>query len=141
MCAKFWPRCLAWDGHLTGVGVEQRLADSHRFALSRPPFGVGSGACGGTPLPTYSSAASPRKFSVSCLPRRRRRGHCGDVRVLVVEDDDAIAVPLSAGLEREGFSVMRAATAEVALQAQGAEVVLLDLGLPDLDGFELCRRL
>jgi DNA-binding response OmpR family regulator len=68
-------------------------------------------------------------------------GHCGDVRVLVVEDDDAIAVPLSAGLKREGFSVIRAATAEVALEAEGADVVLLDLGLPDLDGFELCRRL
>ena len=63
------------------------------------------------------------------------------MRVLVVEDDDAIAEPLSAGLAREGFSVIRAATAQVALEAEGADVVLLDLGLPDLDGFELCRRL
>jgi two-component system, OmpR family, response regulator RegX3 len=63
------------------------------------------------------------------------------VRVLMVEDDDAIAVPLARGLEREGLSVARAATGEAALAAQDYDVVLLDLGLPDLDGFEVCRRL
>jgi two-component system, OmpR family, response regulator RegX3 len=63
------------------------------------------------------------------------------VHVLVVEDDDAIAVPLAAGLEREGFSVTRASTGNAALEAVGMEVVLLDLGLPDVDGFEVCRRL
>jgi two-component system response regulator RegX3 len=63
------------------------------------------------------------------------------MHVLVVEDDDAIAVPLAAGLEREGFRVTRAATGAQALDAEGIEVVLLDLGLPDMDGFEVCRRL
>jgi two-component system, OmpR family, response regulator RegX3 len=63
------------------------------------------------------------------------------VRVLMVEDDDAIAVPLARGLEREGLDVARAATGEEALAAQDYDVVLLDLGLPDLDGFEVCRRL
>ena len=61
--------------------------------------------------------------------------------MLVVEDDDAIAVPLAAGLGREGFSVTRAATGAAALAAEGIDVVLLDLGLPDVDGFEVCRRL
>jgi two-component system, OmpR family, response regulator RegX3 len=63
------------------------------------------------------------------------------VRVLVVEDDDAIAAPLAAGLEREGFEVQRVATGADALEADAVDVVLLDLGLPDLDGFEVCRRL
>ena len=63
------------------------------------------------------------------------------MRVLVVEDDDAIAVPLSRGLEREGLDVTWAATGTAALEAEGFDVVLLDLGLPDLDGFEVCRRL
>ncbi len=61
--------------------------------------------------------------------------------MLVVEDDDAIAAPLAAGLEREGFQVRRVATGAAALDADGADVVLLDLGLPDIDGFEVCRRL
>jgi len=63
------------------------------------------------------------------------------VDVLIVEDDDAIAVPLAKGLEREGFSVRRAATGAAALEAGPVDVVLLDLGLPDIDGFEVCRQL
>jgi DNA-binding response OmpR family regulator len=63
------------------------------------------------------------------------------MRVLVVEDDDAIAAPLGRGLEREGHDVLLAPTGAAALAAEGYDVVLLDLGLPDLDGFEVCRRL
>ena len=63
------------------------------------------------------------------------------MRVLMVEDDDAIAVPLARGLEREGLTVERAATGEAALAAADYDVVLLDLGLPDIDGFDVCRRL
>jgi DNA-binding response OmpR family regulator len=63
------------------------------------------------------------------------------MRVLMVEDDDAIAVPLARGLEREGLDVARAATGEAALAAQDYDVVLLDLGLPDGDGVEVCRRI
>jgi DNA-binding response OmpR family regulator len=65
----------------------------------------------------------------------------GAVDVLLVEDDDAIAEPLVKGLEREGFSVVRVATGEAALAAAEPDVVLLDLGLPDIDGYEVCRRM
>jgi len=63
------------------------------------------------------------------------------VNVLLVEDDDAIAEPLASGLRREGFEVTRAATGVEALAAQGADLVLLDLRLPDVDGFTVCREL
>jgi DNA-binding response OmpR family regulator len=63
------------------------------------------------------------------------------VQVLVVEDDDAIAVPLARGLEREGFTVARARTGTEALALDRPDVVLLDLGLPDMDGLEVCRRI
>jgi len=66
------------------------------------------------------------------------------MRVLIVEDDDAIASPLAKGLEREGLDVDRVETGRDAL-AHSAEtdfdVVLLDLGLPDRDGFDVCREL
>ena len=63
------------------------------------------------------------------------------MKLLVVEDEDAIAEPLVEGLEREGFVVERAATGQAALAAPPADLVLLDLRLPDIDGLEVCRRL
>jgi len=61
--------------------------------------------------------------------------------VLVVEDDDTIAGPLLKGLVREGYTADRVATGAAALVAPVPDVVLLDLGLPDIDGYEVCRRL
>jgi DNA-binding response OmpR family regulator len=63
------------------------------------------------------------------------------MRILLVEDDDAIADPLVTALEREGFSLTRVATGEAAMAADPADLVLLDLGLPDIDGYDVCRRL
>jgi DNA-binding response OmpR family regulator len=66
------------------------------------------------------------------------------MRVLIVEDDDAIATPLAKGLEREGLDVDRVGTGGAALGRVAEapfDVVLLDLGLPDRDGFDVCREL
>jgi DNA-binding response OmpR family regulator len=63
------------------------------------------------------------------------------VQVLIVEDDESIATSLARGLEREGFGTQLATTGQAALRASGYDVVLLDLGLPDVDGFDVCRRL
>jgi len=66
------------------------------------------------------------------------------MHVLVVEDDDAIAEPLSRGLERQGWTVGREATGLDAVRAVESgptvDLILLDLGLPDIDGYEVCRR-
>src|SRR5690625_6661606 len=66
-------------------------------------------------------------------------------RLLLVEDDSAIAEPLSRALDREGYTVTRASRGVDALAiAAGPEpidMVILDLGLPDLDGLEVARRL
>jgi DNA-binding response OmpR family regulator len=63
------------------------------------------------------------------------------MRVLLVEDDDSIAEPLASGLARHSFQVSRARTGAEALAAPPHDVVLLDLGLPDMDGLDVCRRL
>jgi DNA-binding response OmpR family regulator len=63
------------------------------------------------------------------------------VRVLVVEDDPRISDPLREGLVREGYEVVVVATGADALGADGVDLVLLDLGLPDLDGHVICREL
>jgi two-component system response regulator RegX3 len=63
------------------------------------------------------------------------------MRVLIVEDEDAIAEPLAEGLRREGYDVQRAATGADALLAPVVDVVLLDLRLPDMDGYAVCQAL
>ncbi len=63
------------------------------------------------------------------------------MKLLLVEDDPSIASPLKAGLHREGFDVTVAATGREALDADRVDLVLLDLGLPDLDGRVVCQEL
>jgi DNA-binding response OmpR family regulator len=63
------------------------------------------------------------------------------VRVLIVEDDRGIAEQLVRGLRRAGCEPTAVRTAAEALEHRDAGLVLLDLGLPDGDGVELCRRL
>jgi two-component system, OmpR family, response regulator MprA len=65
-------------------------------------------------------------------------------RVLVVEDDEDIALALQRSLRMEGYEVRIAADGEAALDSAGAfhpDLVVLDLGLPKLDGIEVARRL
>jgi two-component system response regulator RegX3 len=63
------------------------------------------------------------------------------MRLLVVEDEDAIAEPLVEGLLREGFEVERVANGAAALAAREPDLVLLDLRLPDVDGYTVFREL
>ncbi|MFF2024128.1 response regulator transcription factor [Streptomyces sp. NPDC058171] len=72
------------------------------------------------------------------------------MRLLLVEDDDHVAAALSAILARHGISVVHARSGEEALRALLPDtapgkppfaVVLLDLGLPDQDGYEVCGKI
>jgi DNA-binding response OmpR family regulator len=63
--------------------------------------------------------------------------------VLLAEDDAAIAEPLSRALQREGYAVDVAVDGNTALERVrdgGIDMLLLDLGLPGMDGLEVCRR-
>lgn len=65
-------------------------------------------------------------------------------RILVAEDDPHISSLVKAYLEREGFSVLIAADGEEALRLAKKEqpaIIVLDLMLPEVDGWEVCRRL
>ena len=66
------------------------------------------------------------------------------MQVLLVEDEPSIAEPLVAALRREGHDVVHAPDGRSALEADAArsfDIVLLDLRLPDIDGFDVCREL
>ena len=62
--------------------------------------------------------------------------------VLLAEDDAAISDPLSRALRRQGYDVALAETGPDALTgARSSDLVVLDLGLPGMDGLEVCRML
>jgi len=63
------------------------------------------------------------------------------VRVLLVEDDVRVAAAVASGLRKRGYEVDCAGSIAEALEAAPADLVLLDLGLPDGDGMDLCRTL
>ena len=73
-------------------------------------------------------------------------GHDGGVgtRILTVEDDERIRAAVKLALEDEGWTVMESGNGEDAVEQfhrQPADVVLIDLMLPGMDGFELCRSI
>ncbi|SKC59101.1 response regulator transcription factor [Krasilnikoviella flava] len=65
------------------------------------------------------------------------------MQLLVVEDDDHVAGALVSVLGRHGYEVVRARDGASALRelSPRTDMVLLDLSLPDIDGFEVCRRI
>jgi len=63
------------------------------------------------------------------------------MRMLLVEDDIRLADALTIALRRQGYQVQRATTVAAALVAPAVDLVLLDLGLPDGDGVQVCREL
>jgi two-component system phosphate regulon response regulator PhoB len=77
-------------------------------------------------------------------PNRRTRADLTAPRILVAEDEDALALLLAYNLEAEGYSVERAARgddAELRIAEGGLDLVVLDWMLPGVSGLEICRRL
>jgi two-component system, OmpR family, catabolic regulation response regulator CreB len=65
-------------------------------------------------------------------------------KILIVEDEPAIADTIHYALETEGFTPTIAPTGQEALEqmaSNGIDLVILDIGLPDINGFELCKQI
>ena len=77
------------------------------------------------------------------VPPEKPRASESRRRIVVIEDDRDIAEAMSYTLDRAGFAVRVARTGEEGLDAvrKGADLVLLDLNLPGMDGLEVCRML
>jgi two-component system response regulator MprA len=66
------------------------------------------------------------------------------MRILVIEDDDAVRAAVRRALLLDGYEIIQAATGQEGIRhAQGdvPDAIVLDLGLPDIDGVEVCRTL
>ncbi len=91
-------------------------------------------------IPAPPSAARSAAVPAYALQERDNAPRAG--KVLVVDDDPMIAEVLSEALEEAGHSVVTATAGREALALAGTvDLMLLDLGLPDMDGIDVCRAL
>src|SRR3954468_23523655 len=71
-----------------------------------------------------------------------RQAYCQAMKVLVVEDDPRISDVLEYALKADGYDVVKAQRGREAIELakrSAPELIVLDVGLPDIDGFEVCR--
>jgi CheY-like chemotaxis protein len=119
-----------------GLSVVKRLVEMHGGSVSAKSAGLGQGSTFELRLPLAPQAVPAEEAPApGAAPRRR---------VLVVDDNRDAAESLGLVLEAEGHEVRAAFSAEQALALAPAwqpELVLLDIGLPMIDGYEVARRL
>jgi PAS domain S-box-containing protein len=126
-----------------GLALVKELVTLHGGTVLAASEGEGRGATFTVELPA-ARAGSPIRSGNGA--RQRARGHVAEAghRILIVEDNTDAAELLADKLRQSGYAVEIALDGKGALAgARAAEclVALVDLGLPDLDGFEVCRRL
>ncbi|MGJ0510326.1 MAG: hybrid sensor histidine kinase/response regulator [Methylocystis sp.] len=121
-----------------GLTLVRRLVELHHGAVEAHSEGLGTGAEFVVRLPL---AASAEALSESGVPES---GPITPRRILLVDDNRDALYSLNLLLEMEGHTVFKALNGQSALETaarKAPEVVVLDIGLPDMDGFELARRL
>ena len=122
-----------------GLTLVKRLVEMHGGLVEATSDGVGRGASFAIWLP--AAEATSEMASLEAPQANTDTAHC---RVLVVDDDPAVADSMSVLLQIDGHDVRTAASGEAALQLAHSfrpQLVLLDIGLQGLDGYEVARRL
>jgi PAS domain S-box-containing protein len=122
-----------------GLALVRSLVQLHGGEVSVESPGLGQGSCFTVKLPLAAGAA-PDEVVEAVGPEAPR----GAMRIMVVDDNLDAVQTLAALLEAQGHRVCTAGHAAAALAIAAdfqADVYILDIGLPDLDGHELARRL
>jgi len=120
-----------------GLALSRRIAELHEGTVDVASEGSGRGAMFTVRIPLASTAREQRPV-VAVAPAGERR------RVLVVDDNEDAAEALDLMLRQLGHETLvlhRGQEALLRLAPFGPDVVLLDLGMPDMDGFEVARRI
>ena len=119
-----------------GLSIVKRLVEMHQGTVSAESEGIGRGCTFSIRLPLM---AAPGRAAADCaVPAAPKR------RILVVDDNADIADSLAMLLRLEGHEVEIAYSAPgtfEAVQRMRPEAVFLDIGLPQMDGYEIARRL
>ncbi|GAB3372471.1 hybrid sensor histidine kinase/response regulator [Massilia agri] len=119
-----------------GLAIVRRIVELHGGTVKAFSEGEGKGSRFEVWLPLGEAAQSGQEATVEAAPAR--------LDVLLVDDNYDAVVATAALLENMGHTVRVAATGEEAIQEaarQAPDVAILDIGLPDMDGYALARRL
>ena len=126
-----------------GLALVKSIAALHGGSAAAASDGAGKGSTFTILLPLLPPAAvAPQAPSAAPLPTIVPEGR--SLRLMVVDDNQDAGRTLGALLEAQGHQVLIFEDAETALRASAAHEVdafILDIGLPDMDGYELARRL
>ncbi|GAB3726121.1 hypothetical protein GCM10028862_01030 [Luteimonas pelagia] len=133
----------AQDGLGIGLALVRNLLEMHGGRIEARSDGSGHGAEFIARLPISSSGAATPATEPADATTSGRRGP-GGTRVLVVDDNVDAAMSLAMVLDSLGLDHRIAHDGDTALEtalAYGPDVVLLDIGMPGMDGYEVARRL
>ncbi len=122
-----------------GLSLVRNLAELHGGGIEVVSTGPGQGSVFTLRLPIFSKPSSCNEVNE---PIEESVGSRGVYRVLLVEDDDDVAESMSALLAMDGHTVSTANNGTVAIETLHTfepDVVLLDLGLPGIDGYQVAR--
>jgi CheY-like chemotaxis protein len=127
-----------------GLAIVKHVVEMHGGSVVAASGGAGQGAKFTITLPLAGEAeGKPRGPIAERMPGGPAQGALG-VRVLIVEDDPQTRDILAAVLERAGFSYRVATRASEALSVLDdwhPDVIVSDIGMPDMDGYEFARQL
>jgi signal transduction histidine kinase/ActR/RegA family two-component response regulator len=124
-----------------GLSLVRRLTEMHGGEVTADSQGLGHGSTFTVRLPLMDAAQSPAASdeAAQCEPPQRPR-----LRILIIDDIADVADVLKMLLDLEGFETLVAYSGQAALESAGEfrpDVVICDIGLPEMDGHEIARRL
>ncbi len=129
------------DGLGIGLTLSRRLIEMHGGTIEAHSAGLGQGSEFTIHLPVLLTSASPLEAQTLDAGSP---ASSGPLRVLAVDDSEDTAEMMKALLEMDGHQVCTAHSGPAALETAAAfhpDVILLDIGLPGLDGYQVAQRL